>query len=312
MDISQYEQYFIYDKPVPYLTQKSLIRKQEIENEFNKIGLEDLNESTELIISKLVKEYENLPLLIHPVRMQEYLNFHMIANCLLIEKNKIPDPKVISMSYLDFLFYLIENDQNGNVYAQMLTEIISLSLGIEKENIMYIKDENNKINLKLNIKFSYSENDKEKTILKENIIDKTDFDKIKNIIIYQNIPDYDNTYIDPKMEKALKEAQEFVNKNKKKMASLEDQLICVLISTSLSMDDIYNLTIRKFSKILQRVDYKLHYEIYKTASMSGFVKFEQGIDHWMSDLSVDDKYADVKVDFEEFRNKVNGKGNAQK
>ena len=94
MDISQYEQCFIYDKPVPYLTQKSLIRKQEIENEFNKIGLEDLNESTELIISKLVKEYENLPILIYPVRMQEYLNFHMIANCLLIEKNKIPDPKV--------------------------------------------------------------------------------------------------------------------------------------------------------------------------------------------------------------------------
>jgi len=27
----------------------------------------------------------------------------------------------------------------------------------------------------------------------------------------------------------------------------------------------------------------------------------------MSDLSVKDKYADVKVDFEEFKNKVNGK-----
>jgi len=312
MDISQYDQYFIYDEPVQYISQKSSKRRLEIEAEINNIELDEISDEAKIKISKLKDEYENLTLLIYPIRMSKYLNFHMLANCLLIEKNKIPDPKVISMSYLDFLFYLIENDQNGNIYAQMLTGIFSLCLGIESNNIRYIKDEQGKINLNLNIKYICRKNEEEVTRYREEILDKTDFDNIKNIIIYQNIPDYDDTYIDPKMEKALKEAQEFINKNKKKMASLEDQLICVLISTSLSMEDIYNLTIRKFSKILQRVDYKLHYEIYKTASMSGFVKFEQEVDHWMSDLSVDDKYADVKVDFEEFKNKVNGKGNVKK
>ena len=41
------------------------------------------------------------------------------------------------------------------------------------------------------------------------------------------------------------------------------------------------------------------------------VTFKQEIDHWMSDLSVKDKYADVKVDFDEFKNKINGKGNVK-
>ena len=212
MNTSEYDQYFIYDDPVPYITQKSLIRRKEIETKLNKIKPDQINEEVEQEISQLKNEYESLILLIHPVRMSKYLNFHMLANCLLIEKNKIPDPKVISMSYLDFLFYLIENDQNGNIYAQMLTGIFHLCLGVESDNIRYIKDEKGKINLNLNVAYKYFKNEKEKMIYKEEIIDKTDFDNIKNIIIYQNIPDYDNTYIDPKMEKALKEAQEYFDK----------------------------------------------------------------------------------------------------
>ena len=72
------------------------------------------------------------------------------------------------------------------------------------------------------------------------------------------------------------------------------------------MQDIYDLTIRKFEKILQRVDAKLHYQIYLSASMSGFVSFkdENAIKHWMNDLSKNDKYEDVKVDMETMRNKI--------
>ena len=61
------------------------------------------------------------------------------------------------------------------------------------------------------------------------------------------------------------------------MASFEDQMICVLISTNLSLDDIYNLTIRKFIKIIQRVELKMHYQIYLQASLSGFVEFKDKV-----------------------------------
>jgi len=253
---NELEEYFTYDKPVPY------------------------------------KE-----LLIYPVKVVDYLNFFISVNCLTFEKNKIPDPNIIKMSYLDFLFYTFEKDENGKVYLMMLLEIFKICLNINYDQIKYAKDENDKINFIFNLEDEYSE-------YKNITVNKNDFDNIKKIILLQNIPDYDDTYIDPKVEAALKEAQEFMNRNKKKISSLEDQIICVMLALNeVDNKKIHNLTIRKFTKILQRYDYKLHYEIYKTASMSGFVSFKEDIDHWMSELS-SKKYSDVIIDYGEFKSKI--------
>ena len=252
---TELEEYFTYDKPVPYKD-----------------------------------------LLIYPVRIIDYLNFFISVNCLTFEKNKIPDVNIIKMSYLDFLFYTFDKDENGKVYLMMLLEIFKLCLNIDYKQIEYIKDENNKLNLIFNLQYEEE--------YKKIIINKTDFDNIKNIILLQNIPDYNDTYIDPKVEAVLKEAQEFMNRNKKKMASLEDQIVCVMLALHETDESkIHNLTIRKFSKILQRYDYKLHYEIYKQAECSGMVTFKEEINHWMSELS-NSKYSDVVVDYSEFKGKI--------
>ena len=170
----------------------------------------------------------------------------------------------------------------------MLMKILELCLKQNVEDIKYIKNEKGKINL----------------IIKDETIDKNDFDNIKNIILYQNIPDYDDSYIDPKVEAALKEAQEFINRNQKKMASLEDQIVCVMLALhETDKTKIHNLTIRKFTKIIQRYDYKLHYEIYKQAECSGMVTFKKEIDHWMTEIS-NKKYSDVIVDYGEFKGKI--------
>lgn len=294
MDISQYEQYFIYSKPIPYISQKSLERKQQIEKEILELNIEE-----EIKLKLLQDEYDKLSLLIYPLKMFDYLRFYFSINCLMIDKNKIPNPKIISMSYLDFLLYLIKNDANGEYYAIMLCDLLNLCCGIEKENIRYQIDEKGKGKLILSMVNEEATTDY--------IINKTDFDNIKNIILNQNIPDYDDTYIDPKVEEILKEAEEFLNKNKKKMASLEDQIICVMLALNETDEEkIHNLTLRKFSKILQRYDYKLHYEIYKTAEMGGMVSFKQEIDHWMSEIS-NKKYSNTNstiVEYDTLKNKI--------
>ena len=82
----------------------------------------------------------------------------------------------------------------------------------------------------------------------------------------------DNT-IQKELRDALEEAENYkMRQNGYKICSLEEQMICVMISTPLKLEDIYNLTIRKFEKVLARVDAKLHYQIYLSASLSGFVK----------------------------------------
>lgn len=231
-------------------------------------------------------------LLIYPVSMYDYIDFFMAINCLLMKKNEIPDPKIISMSYLDFLVYLIESNPEGQYYALMLMQLFKICLNLNEEQIGYRKD--NKARAKLVIQY------KDRNL----IIDKNDFETIKNIICHQNIPYYDDSYIDPELDKALREAEEFKNRTSKKKCSLEDQIICVMLSTSLNKEQIKILTIRKFTKILERADYKLHYEIYKTASMSGMVEFKGEIDHWMSDLTPD-RFEGKVTDFNELQDKIN-------
>ena len=50
----------------------------------------------------------------------------------------------------------------------------------------------------------------------------------------------------------------------------------------------------------------MHYQIYLSASMSGMVEFKDknAIKYWMSDLSKDDNYSDVKVDIDDMKNKI--------
>jgi len=234
--------------------------------------------------------YKNL--MIYPTTMKDYIPFFTCVDCLMINKNNIPDVKIISMSYLDYLFYKSKEEVEKFTLTK-LSEALKLSLKIEQDKIKYIQNEYGKYELDLN---------GEK-------INATDFDIIREIICLQNGVELPDENIPPDLQKALDEAQSYYNETHSsgKVGSLEDQMICVSISTPYKFKDIYELTIRKFTKILQRVDYKLHYQIYMTAQMGGMVSFKAPIGHWTNDLSktFEEKYANVMVDSEGFTSKVN-------
>ncbi len=177
----------------------------------------------------------------------------------------------VLMYYLEYLFS-ISNKQNN--LLEKLNIILSLSTKIDNENI------------------SFGFDNKKKPIIKidDKIINGNDFENIRKIICEQNSIELEDETIQKEIRDKLKEARNFKNKSSNtRMGSLEDQIICILISTSMNMDDIFNMTIRKFVKTLQRVDVKLHYQIYLSASLSGLVEFKDKsfIKHWMSDLESD-------------------------
>jgi hypothetical protein len=231
--------------------------------------------------------YKNL--LIYPVLMSDYLDFHIYASCLLLDKNSVPE--AISMSYFRYLFYLAEQKEP---YLYMFMELLYMVLktNSEETEITVFLDLTEK-----NAFFS----------INGITYDSNDFENIKNIIVEQNCLELIDDKIQKEVRDAMLEAEKYkMQQNTNKICSLEEQMICVLISTSLKLEDIYNLTIRKFSKILQRVDYKLHYQIYLGAQMSGFVKFEgkNTIQHWMNDLTQKDRFSNVKVNMEDVKKKI--------
>lgn len=229
-------------------------------------------------------------LLIYPATMDRYLDFHFYITCLLLDKNSIPNPIVISMTYLQFLYYMAETTELPYLY--MFKELLKMVLHIDNDSDLW---------------FGTDPNGKAIFRIKGVIYDSDDLNKMTDIIFLQNSIEHIDDTIQKEVRDAMEKAKVYkMKQNEYKMCSLEDQMVCVLISTSLKFDDINKLTIRKFSKILERVDYKLHYEIYLSAEMSGMVKFkdENKIKHWMADLTKSDKYEDVKVDADEMHHKI--------
>ncbi len=230
-------------------------------------------------------------LLLYPATMEDYIDFHVYVNCLLLDKNSIPNVEIIKMSYLRYIYY--EAASGEETYLQMLKLLLCMILhkDINEEIKFYIKDNQAFFSID-NIEYNAD-----------------DLEKIKEIIFQQNcIAPIDDT-IQKELRDEMLAAEEYkLKQNANKICSLEEQMICVLISTPLKLEDIYKLTIRKFNKVLQRVDHKLHYEIYLSAQMSGMVTFKDknAIQHWMNDLSKQDRFSDVKVDMDAMRNKVEG------
>ena len=100
-------------------------------------------------------------------------------------------------------------------------------------------------------------------------INKNDYDLLRNIILYYNIPDYDDEYIDPELKKELEEVARLKNPNAVQ-PSLEKQMSCIISATgSYTYESLQNITIRKLVLLLRTIDARLHYFAYRQGELSG-------------------------------------------
>ena len=249
---------------------------------------------------------------LYPVKVKDYYTFYKGIDSLTLEKNK--DPNGIMQSHLGYLFSKMEQEpdkhydvrfgfiaelclgiKNGifcnKCGEEMPTEEIVKKLNIfsevknkkawEKlysEEIQYCKKCKN---LRRDIiAYGKDENNQPRISIKGEIITKEDFDKIRRIICYQNLPNFDDSYIDPELEEELKEKHRLQNGN---VASpdLETQMCCIVAGSAYKFEELKEMTLRKFVLLLQKIDSKLHYQIYKTNENSGAVTFKGGLDHWI-------------------------------
>jgi len=151
---------------------------------------------------------------------------------------------------------------------------------------------------------------KNKSILhiKDKFYDGSDFDEIRKIICEQNEVEMIDENTRKEVRDELEKAQYRANKirGSEKMCDFENQLICISISTGFKLKEVNNLTLRKFVKYIARINHKMTYEIFKPAILSGNVtsKNKNFPSFWMADLESDNKYADILIDEEEIKNKI--------
>jgi len=221
---------------------------------------------------------------IYPIRLRDYFIFNHVVECLLIDKNSIPDVKIISMSYFDFL---IDTSSESNRNIEKLGVLLYLVTKAKEDEIKLYKNKDKNI-----LTISGLE------------INSNDFEEIKKIILEQNLIEEPDYTIQKEIRDKIEEGKRMRGRSSK-MASLEDQMVSLSISTGIELESIYEMTYRKFIKSISRSDLLLHYKLYMQASMSGLVSFKDNsfIKHWLSDTS--EKSLDGLVALGDVTNKMN-------
>lgn len=236
--------------------------------------------------------YKNLT--IYPVQVDLYIYFHSLIECLLLPHLTSGDINAISMSYFDYLVYL-QRSKNMPQYIFQLMQLLEIVLKIP------LKDEKGNLNIEI---IQDGKNHLLRVI--NDIYDSKDFDKIRKIICEQNALELPDEETHPDLVKAYKEVEEYKRKQAKvKMCSFEDQINVVVAKSSYKREDCIKMTIRSFSRLLERVDKIMHYEIYTLLSPNLTKEGQKSIVHYMAaEKTREERYADNMVEQETMNNKL--------
>lgn len=236
---------------------------------------------------------------IYPALVKEYIPFQYYASVLTLDKNTIPDAKIISMSYLEYIIYATSLDFENTPYLLWFDRLLAIVLK-EQDDFEDIEESMKR--------YRVDEKGKPLFFINNDVYDSNDFEKIKEIICEQNLLELPDDNIQKEVRDSLQQARDYKNKmSGNKSGTFEDYVISLAIATGWTFDYIYNLSIHKFTKSVQRLDNLIHYKVYLGASLSGMVEFKDksAIKHWLSNLDTDDKFSDVKVDVDSIEDKIN-------
>lgn len=197
-------------------------------------------------------------LLLQPINMRHFSDYLECIKIFQIDKNKYIE--YVQMSELEFILHLC-SDIN---LCYLFLRLMNLCTNYEADDISFKYEGKRKLYLYLG----------------DNKFDKKDFENIKRLICYQNIPDYDDEYIDPDFKQALEDAKELMYKNSPKI-NMGNRISGVMTITGLTYDEIMDMAIIGFFDLFDKSSQYPDWNIMKRASLQPGVKFKNKIPHWL-------------------------------
>ena len=197
---------------------------------------------------------------IYPVAVEDSEVFLSSMNILMVDKNSSPSVEIIQMSYLDFVLkILLPSDDSNRI---KLTNILYLSLGFEAPVIK--QDENGKL-LISDVKADVSINSKQ-------------FEEIRRIILYQNIPHFDDSYVNPEIKEVMAEMDSIKNKDVE-IPSLERKIGIITAHCGLPKREQMLMTYRSHTILFEEVCGEV--EFITTRPIALYAGKDKELDHWV-------------------------------
>ena len=215
--------------------------------------------------------------------VKDSMLFMASVDVLKIDKNSLGSVEAIQASYLKFLQKMIF--PSNDIMVQKFLNILDLCL--ELKGIYLCNDE------------------MERTFIQTEsgiVISAKEFDDITKIILYQNLPDYDDKYINPDIKKSMQEVDRLKNKDYES-PDFERQIGIIESHTGILKEQLLKKTWRSFQILFREVCGEI--EFYTTRPAAIAVGAGDKVDHYIFKKRKD-KFDGYFVDMDKFSHEVTG------
>lgn len=247
------EAYFTFDEPVPY----------------------QLSDSQKIFVK--------------PVSVKDSALFLTSCDILNIDKNSIPSPQVISMSYLEFLITCVVGTEAN---LQKFVNLLNICLGFTRPRVL--KGQTGKFVVK-----------DDQTGL---VITHKQFEDIRKIILYQNILHFDDSYINPDLKKAMDEMDALRNSNVI-VPTLERKMAIITAHCGISKKEQMSMSLRSHSLLFEEVCGEVEFMTLRPIAMMS-KESAKSFDHWIFKKKKN-KIDEYIVDVDKYHQSMGGEGHVK-
>ena len=186
---------------------------------------------------------------IYPIMVEDSEVFMSSVNLLMIDKNSSPSVDIIQMSYLEFIYtILFQDDTNIDRFLNILKyclHITSPYAGFDENKKPYLLDKNSNI-----------------------LICAKDFENIRRLILYQNLLHYDDEYVNPELKAMMNEIDELKNKGIDS-PTVERKIAIITAHCGLSKREQMQMTYRSHSLLFEEVYGEVEYTTLRPIALFG-------------------------------------------
>ena len=226
---------------------------------------------------------------INPISVKNSHFFLDSVDLLTMDKNSFPNPVIIQMSYLQFILDVLLQGDMKKANAQKMQNLLVLCLGM-KRPVAY-KNEKGKPYL--------IEGDNEYQITHKQ------FEDIKRIILYQNIPHFDDSYINPEAKAAMNQIDILKNQDYEDI-TIERKIAIIAAHTGVLKKDQLDMTYRSHCLLYEEVCGEVEFTTTRPLALFGGKGKE--FPHWIH-RKKKNKFNDYFVSDKAYNKSMGGDGN---
>lgn len=199
---------------------------------------------------------------ITPISVYDSEVFLSSCDILQIDKNALNSVEIIQMSYLDFLLKVMLPTDKSGLLLDKLSNIFRLCLGMKT--------------WKLKVK----EKQKLSIVAPDDSFEITgkQFDDIKRIILYQNVPHYDDTYIDPDLKKMMGEVDRLKSQGIS-TPNLERRMAIITAHCGINKQTLMQYTMRSLQLLFEECAGEVEFTTLRPIML--YVGKAKELEHWI-------------------------------